>query len=108
MELPTTNGHTELSTCQSTAAGTANAATPTSMATAVAASGSRARASSIFQTACPTAAMSARTRAVVGTGVVFRADGTPRRRLRLQRHALSRRADPLRDLHGPLRGAGRA
>src|SRR4051812_27207632 len=78
-------------------------------ATAVAASGSFARAMSRFQNAWRNAAARARTRASSGTAIVSPADGTAARdRVRLQRDALARRADPLRHLHRALRRARKA
>src|SRR6187200_1611013 len=85
----------------------AYATSATRSATAVAASGSSARAMSRFQNACRNAAARASARASSGTAVVSRADGTAARdRVRLQRNALARRADPLRDLHRALRRTG--
>src|SRR3954452_2562015 len=100
---------TARSILQVSAATGAKATSATSRATAVAPSGSFARAMSRFQKACRKAAVSARTRAAVGTAIVSRADGTAASNpVRLQRDALPGRADPLRDLHGALRRAREA
>src|SRR5687768_8755742 len=77
----------------------------TRSATAEAASGSRARAIRRFQNVWVKADESARTRADVGTRIVFRAGATACCDLRLQRNAIAGRADPLRDLPGAVRRA---
>src|SRR5215203_4701685 len=76
--------------------------------TADAASGSRALASSRFQKACMNAAAIAKARATADTGGSVALHGGQRRRLRLQRDALERRANPLRDLRGAFRSARKA
>src|SRR5262249_50088198 len=102
------NGQTFASARQTTAVTGAKTITAATSATAVAARGSRARASRRFQIACRKAAASASAKANAGIqigSVGWPADEQPATgdRVRLQRHALERRADHVRDLREALR-----